>query len=287
MQSRLESSSFCDKAKRNGVRVSVPSNITQDKQLVLLIGWLGSSEKLLRHYVNVYTDLGYPVLSHIPSGSQFVSQSLRSSNVKRVLSVLMDDELNLVSSNETSLFIHVISNNGGMFYAEMMTLTTSDAKYKGLLGKICGMCAEALPGVQKDDVRICSVLSGLDHTAAGGKSRKSSIGNWLNPVSWFVYLMQLIIWLYFYVIVMLGFGSGSFLAYMDRMKNPAAKWPVLALYTEGDFVVPAEQVAAYWKSVPQEVELHEIKGKDINHIQGLVKAPQEYKKTIAKFIGNL
>ncbi len=52
-------------------------------------------------------------------------------------------------------------------------------------------------------------------------------------------------------------------------------------------MVPADQVEAYWKSVSgQEVELCEIKGQNINHIQGYVKKPHKYKEVLASFLTN-
>jgi hypothetical protein len=57
------------------------------------------------------------------------------------------------------------------------------------------------------------------------------------------------------------------------------------LFTEGDFVVPASQVIDFWTAINhQEIELHQITGKNINHMQGLVKAPEEYKSTIRAFL---
>lgn len=38
--------------------------------LVLMLPWMGSNERLARHYVQLYTDMGFYVLSYTASGWQ-------------------------------------------------------------------------------------------------------------------------------------------------------------------------------------------------------------------------
>jgi len=44
--------------------------------LVLMLPWMGSNERLARHYVQLYTDMGCYVLSYTASGWQMYAQNI-------------------------------------------------------------------------------------------------------------------------------------------------------------------------------------------------------------------
>lgn len=190
-------------AKRNGVNIVLPeTRISYHMTTVVLIGWMGSTPRLLRHYVNIYTELGYTVVYYIPSALQFISEYIQRREVGKVLDTLMNMEC--IKEKKFSLYIHAMSNNGGQFYAKMLSMIHNEAKYKPLLELIDGMCAEAFPGVQDKDIRICNVLSGIDLTAAGGQKRKTKCFNWINPISWLIFFFQIVVWLFYFLRIFMG-----------------------------------------------------------------------------------
>lgn len=44
-----------------------PASTTQEKPLVVLFGWLGSKESHMKHFRDLYQDLGYPSIDIIPT----------------------------------------------------------------------------------------------------------------------------------------------------------------------------------------------------------------------------
>jgi hypothetical protein len=204
--------------------------------------------------------------------------------VTNVVKVL--DHLDLATKN-CNIVIHAMSNNGGYFYAKLLSTFTQNSKYKHLHELIIGTTAEAFPGVEDKDMRVLDVLSGRDLTASGGKKPVLSIIDWINPIAWFVSLIQWVAWIFLYLSIFMRIGDG-FTWYKKQISDPVAvRWPVLVLFTEADFVVPASQIEPFWKSVKQDVTLHKIAGDDVNHVQALLKRPDEYKKAIQSFLNKI
>jgi hypothetical protein len=57
-------------AKKHGVTITQPENNNAQSTLILLVGWMGATPRLLRHYIKLYNDMNYTVVSFIPSGLQ-------------------------------------------------------------------------------------------------------------------------------------------------------------------------------------------------------------------------
>lgn len=66
---------------RTGVTLHAPTvqqpSATQTRTLVIMLGWMGSSARFLRHYVNMYTEQGCYVMTFVASGWQMYVRVLR------------------------------------------------------------------------------------------------------------------------------------------------------------------------------------------------------------------
>jgi hypothetical protein len=103
-------------ARKSGCTLYVPKETTYPDTLVLILGWMGTTNRYLRHYANFYSQkMGLACVTSIAPGLQFWSEWYAKRCARSVL-----DFLNTLECKK--IVVHAMSNNGGYQWAIMLQL---------------------------------------------------------------------------------------------------------------------------------------------------------------------
>lgn len=124
--------------------------------LVILAGWLGSTEKSLRRYKNLYETLGYDVLVKIPTPTMTVMSALYPPTSKKRKTFLtrytMDDLANdlvgeLGRLDHSHFIIHAFSNSGTFLWESVREIMNKSlSSYSVVMNaKLSGIIFDSAP----------------------------------------------------------------------------------------------------------------------------------------------
>jgi hypothetical protein len=277
-------------ARKLGYTLYLPTEQKSDTVAVVL-GWMGTTDRYLRHYANYYSQkLGMTCVTFIAPGFQFWSSWYAQYIAKNFLLYLQN------TLQCEKIVVHGMSNNGGFLWSNMLHIIETESEFSHFKDRILGYIAEAHPGFNAADTRAIDVLVGRaispweEQELAKTGTKKPEPHRGL-MYYWGVFVAFVMAWIY-----RLKYSGASKdpktyfnSVYANQLGGELnASWPILALYSEEDFIVPAEMVEMFWTEVgkkgKEDVELCKFSGNFAHHMKILMKHGDEYGKKIAGFL---
>ncbi|KAG2373674.1 hypothetical protein C9374_011963 [Naegleria lovaniensis] len=258
------------------------SNLSLPSPLVVILGWYGSKFRFVSKYAEIYNAWGYDVLAYIPDSWELFAKYYSEQGVKTILNMIEKDQ----KETETGFMIHSFSNNGGIFVSRTMEiLSSSGNEYSFVKKQYRGLIADSFPGVNTEDLGALAVLSGYSYDKKAQKiiPDKSNIGI-------IGTIMRLIIYylFYLYYFVFTGLFKTYFETYLAGLRKTTSVFgnqtPILVIYADQDFIVPAKQVHRFWSSFndAKNLKLSCFEG-NIDHIKIFIAEPEKYRSELEAF----
>lgn len=270
------------------------------RPLVVFIGWLGSTDRLVSKYAHgVYaSQLHLPCVSFIPSFQEMV---LHSRDTARRAAVQLLDlvERALEEGEQTGelngLVWSAASNNGGVFTSVVLQVLrepNSRSKYVHVRRHWKALISESFPGSRTDDRRMGQVLAGFDDPRPGKGTGRNA------RMSWPSYIVACVSWVVIYALVISGYFGSMFsedsmflknLTQIDTILDTDKAVSALVLYSRQDWLVPEEDVEKFWsgqwsKGRESKARMVHFDDDNIEHLRILPVQPDAYVRSIKQFL---
>ncbi|PIK41799.1 putative transmembrane protein [Apostichopus japonicus] len=234
---------------------------------VILLGWVGCSDKNLAKYSAIYQSKGYTTIRYTaPRSKTFTNpNSLRDIAVK-LLDLLFD-----LGLDENPVVFHVFSNGGIFVYRYCMELLT-DGEYPHFMQiKLAGSILDSAPSDPRPQTALKAVYHSRHHT----------------PVMTTLLLMLFYTFIFIlqFILPRRLFGFSSLNTLMESIEASPSKRPQLFLYSKADNICDykrIEEVIARRQALG--VEVWQVCWEDSEHVAHFIKHKEEYIDTVLQFV---
>ena len=252
------------------------------KPVVILAGWLGCHPQNLRRYSQLYNSLGWDTIVHIASPKSIVtsmsegpSYSQPSSSEMQYLAINTLKELQALQP--PYFIIHIFSNGGCFLWecircilyeqdtSQQLSSTHNSINISNLKQKLIGVIFDSAPGYY--DGKIDDLQSALEYVSSDIE-RKDLLTKTKTLDRNVVHQ--------------------RFTEFWNGLSNDSTNKPQLYIYSQYDNLASANHIE---KLIECRKDLIGIKGKiwkhkflESDHCCHLLKYPQEYSKSIKKFL---
>ncbi|XP_045159983.2 transmembrane protein 53-like [Mercenaria mercenaria] len=239
--------------------------------VVILLGWLGCTEKYLSKYGQIYDERGCITIRYTsPRDTAFFKVEQLKDTACKLLDLLED-----YSITENPILFHIFSNNGSFVYANIVeVLTSGDKRYQNL--NVCGVVIDSAPG--KPRFKNAAVAYGTSLN--------------VNPV--LRYIMMFCLWLYLAFTGVISSLAVKFYPKIkeksnhflwDKMASDPTRWPMLFLYSVVDKIILAEDIEdMISRRRALGVHVSAMCWDDTDHVSHLRKHPEQYAEACGDFL---
>jgi len=246
---------------------------------VIILGWWNANAMQLRHYTQLYSDLGYDTLTHISPTFQYPSWK---SLVRRHVGLLQSLQSYRQEMPESNVVIHALSNNGAFTAAVLhrLSIINQTTQWAGLASRdlMQGLIPKNLTEFPIERMVFDSCPAPLNAemlTHATLEATERGLNHWSKDTlqaSWNAFL-----------------SSSRVVSILDGLLYPSMDVLIpqraLVVGSIGDLVVPWQQVQEWTKQVrTRGAQIVEHEFEDSGHVGHLRKHPQQYKQVIAAFL---
>jgi len=247
------------------------------RNVVIFLGWMGSTKRLRRHYVNLYTELGYDIFSIGLNEWEVATKLNKAADllINRIFHVLDSN------NNYPSILVHLCSNGGLFLYQKKKIqnkFKTNKEKYGKLQSAIVGIVLDSTPS-RMTFAESCTAFT------FGRNIIVKIIISTLIAILWTFY--ETIGWVLW--IERARVFSGGFLRYSERETIKAlGNIPQLYICGKQDKICHCDYTVDFAKKqISSGINTKIVCYEDSEHVAHLKKHPDEYKTEVTSFCAKI
>lgn len=235
--------------------------------VVILLGWLGCSNKNLSKYSEIYEAKGCVTISYIASpGILFFKPAKCQENAQKLLNILID-----FSYEDNPIFFHMFSNGGSIIYRYICDLLLTE-QFRHL--KIQGCIYDSAPGKPRPYQAVKAILVSMQ-----------------TKNFFFKYIIAISLYLYLFFVTNLRaflslFKQNASNIYEYLKTEESSKCPQLFLFSTADDIIFSKDIKEFVK-YRQDVfgiNVKMIQWTDSSHVKHLLKNREAYINSCHSFL---
>lgn len=235
--------------------------------VVILLGWLGCSNKNLSKYSDIYEANGCVTISYIASPwILFFKPTKCKENAKKLLNLLID-----FNYEENPIFFHMFSNGGCTIYRYICELLCTN-QFRHL--NIQGCIYDSAPGKPRPYQAVKAILISMQ-----------------NKNIFFKFLVAIILYLYLFVVTNLRAFLGIFQPrsssiYEYLKMEQSSKCPQLFLFSTADDIIFSKDIKEFvrYRQEILGINVTTVEWTDSSHVKHLLKNRETYTDSCQSFL---
>lgn len=236
--------------------------------LIAILGWTGSTDKVLKKYHKIYADIGYHTIRFSPSDyTVFLERRKHKSYTEKFINILQENKL-----NRNQYLVHTFSNASN-FVIYHHLVENKDNGYDFFTKNQRGLIFDSGPGFPSSPIEFFKGLNGLveEHVS-------------IAPLK---YLISATITLSFLTFHIINFGNHYFTHSYNVILRDDRDVPLLVLYSTIDSLVDFRNIAKYAedkKKLFPNLHVKTVVYNDADHVSLYAKHPKDYIKQITNHL---
>ncbi|EGC32527.1 hypothetical protein DICPUDRAFT_81648 [Dictyostelium purpureum] len=231
----------------------------ESRPLCIVLGWMGSTQKLLIKYINLWTSRGFNTLSYRADYFEILSIF----GIRRKAEVMLKQIANYLKErpNCDSVIFHIFSNGGGFLYWTFIEYMLGMEEYKSIHPMIKGVVMDSLPTFTNK--QLFTGFWTLAKPMGGGIGTYMALP--LTAAVWFPY----------------------FVLYRKYLTHPKNQYVHTILYSTDDKLIPGSEVEEFIKRLKQYIRddlIHIQHWEKSEHVSHLRHHTKDYIRNINQFL---
>ncbi|XP_010523206.1 PREDICTED: transmembrane protein 53-B [Tarenaya hassleriana] len=265
------------------------SGSPKNRTVVVLLGWLGSKQKHLKRYAELYTSRGYHVITFTLPMNEILSYQVGGKAEKNIESLVCHLADWLEEEQGKNLVFHTFSNTGWLTYGAI--LEKFQKQDPPLMGRIKGCIVDSAPVAAADPLVFAAGFSAAflkkNSIATKGSTSVSGIKfSEPKPAATETVLLS-VLEKFFEVVLNLPKVNRRLANVLEVLSSEQPKCPQLYIYSTADRVIPAGYVESF--IIEQRKAGHEVQVCNFissPHVDHFRNNPELYMAELTHFMDN-